>query len=228
MSRRKGFTLIELLVVIAIIAILAAILFPVFARAREKARQTSCLSNVKEIALGALMYAQDYDEKLGIYDWQAWRMWVVTQPYLKNTQILVCPSHTYGGCSSATCVRTLLVTLGPNDPPVSGGYHGIGHNISYAWNRIDEHYGEVNNTPGSQGDLGIVGKAMAKIKYPAETVMVGDGVCPRYQSIAHINYINQHHSSYVFHNDGINIGMVDGHAKWYNHVEPIWFDATRS
>ena len=60
--RRKGFTLIELLVVIAIIAILAAILFPVFAKAREKARQTSCLSNLKQITLGNQMYAQDYDE----------------------------------------------------------------------------------------------------------------------------------------------------------------------
>ena len=60
--KRRGFTLIELLVVIAIIAILAAILFPVFARAREKARQASCSSNQKQIALGILMYAQDYDE----------------------------------------------------------------------------------------------------------------------------------------------------------------------
>ena len=61
---RRGFTLIELLVVIAIIAILAAILFPVFARAREKARQSSCLSNVKQLALGTMMYCQDYDERL--------------------------------------------------------------------------------------------------------------------------------------------------------------------
>src|SRR5258706_11655059 len=59
---RKGFTLIELLVVIAIIAILAAILFPVFAQARESARKISCLSNVKQLALGCLMYSQDYDE----------------------------------------------------------------------------------------------------------------------------------------------------------------------
>ena len=64
--KRRGFTLIELLVVIAIIAILAAILFPVFARAREKARQTSCLSNLKQVGLASNMYLQDYDERLVI------------------------------------------------------------------------------------------------------------------------------------------------------------------
>ena len=68
-TTKRGFTLIELLVVIAIIAILAAILFPVFAKAREKARQTTCLSNVKQITLGILQYAQDYDERFPmLYD----------------------------------------------------------------------------------------------------------------------------------------------------------------
>jgi prepilin-type N-terminal cleavage/methylation domain-containing protein/prepilin-type processing-associated H-X9-DG protein len=94
---RKGFTLIELLVVIAIIAILAAILFPVFAKAREKARQTSCLSNEKQIVLGILMYSQDYDERLVPYatDNHAGGRYAYPEllmPYIKNTQIFQCPS----------------------------------------------------------------------------------------------------------------------------------------
>jgi prepilin-type N-terminal cleavage/methylation domain-containing protein/prepilin-type processing-associated H-X9-DG protein len=91
--RSRGFTLIELLVVIAIIAILAAILFPVFAKAREKARQSSCLSNVKQIGLGFMMYAQDYDETLpgGNVGGTGWWGNAIA-PYVKNTQILTCPS----------------------------------------------------------------------------------------------------------------------------------------
>jgi len=96
-----GFTLIELLVVIAIIAILAAILFPVFAKAREKARQTSCLSNSRQLATAVLSYVQDYDETfpVGCPDWW-WtggngqpRCWSdAIDPYMKNIQILRCPS----------------------------------------------------------------------------------------------------------------------------------------
>src|SRR3954462_467000 len=86
----QGFTLIELLVVIAIIAILAAILFPVFARARENARRTSCLSNLKQIGLGIMQYTQDFDETLPVYDYppngtHGWSNAI--EPYLKSAQI---------------------------------------------------------------------------------------------------------------------------------------------
>ena len=103
--RRKGFTLIELLVVIAIIAILAAILFPVFAQARAKARAISCISNIKQQALGMTMYAQDYDESFPQWHWDQshsggggavnnnatslW--WNAIYPYVKNVQVFSCP-----------------------------------------------------------------------------------------------------------------------------------------
>jgi prepilin-type N-terminal cleavage/methylation domain-containing protein/prepilin-type processing-associated H-X9-DG protein len=96
---RRGFTLIELLVVIAIIAILAAILFPVFAKAREKARQSSCLSNTKQLGLAVMQYAQDYDESMPrTYffpdpNYVSWAMAVL--PYCKSNQIFDCPSGTY-------------------------------------------------------------------------------------------------------------------------------------
>jgi prepilin-type N-terminal cleavage/methylation domain-containing protein/prepilin-type processing-associated H-X9-DG protein len=95
----RGFTLIELLVVIAIIAILAAILFPVFARARENARKASCMSNLKQIGLGYLQYAQDYDERqlpvrAGGNPSPHFAWHEIIQPYVKSTQLLRCPSST--------------------------------------------------------------------------------------------------------------------------------------
>jgi prepilin-type N-terminal cleavage/methylation domain-containing protein/prepilin-type processing-associated H-X9-DG protein len=105
MKKRWGFTLIELLVVIAIIAILAAILFPVFAQARSAARKASCLSNLKQIGLAAMMYGQDYDEVLVAmfqgdgqdpnYYMHTWPMLI--QPYVKNTGIMMCPSREQNG-----------------------------------------------------------------------------------------------------------------------------------
>ncbi len=87
MRRKSGFTLIELLVVIAIIAILAAILFPVFAQAREKARQASCQSNVKNLAVAISMYAQDYDERMPQGTRGNIRWGGQIQPYVKNLQL---------------------------------------------------------------------------------------------------------------------------------------------
>jgi prepilin-type N-terminal cleavage/methylation domain-containing protein/prepilin-type processing-associated H-X9-DG protein len=109
-SRRSAFTLIELLVVIAIIAILAAILFHAFARAREKARQTSCLNNLKQIGTATIMYAQDYDECTPIIDVlfptsiggaegsvdAPQSPLVVLNPYVNNRQVFVCPSALRG------------------------------------------------------------------------------------------------------------------------------------
>ncbi|MFO7948278.1 MAG: prepilin-type N-terminal cleavage/methylation domain-containing protein [Armatimonadota bacterium] len=198
MYRRVGFTLIELLVVIAIIAILAAILFPVFARAREKARQSSCLSNVKQIALGALMYAQDYDERMmtiiirGEFVYSdgsggtrtAYGMWYKRlQPYLKNEQILQCPS--------ADTRR---------DPDTySGSTNG------YGWNR---HFGRYEDDT-----------ALADIEYPAQTVMVADtGGSGNYRFYA------RHYDGGPYlarrHNEGANFGLCDGHAKWYKIAHP--------
>lgn len=93
--KRRGFTLIELLVVIAIIAILAAILFPVFAKAREKARQTSCLSNLKQIGLATLQYVQDYGGRMPQYSRVSsisHTAQVKVDPYINNLQIWACPS----------------------------------------------------------------------------------------------------------------------------------------
>ena len=133
---RKGFTLIELLVVIAIIAILAAILFPVFAQAREKARSTSCLSNFKQLGTAFTMYLQDFDEMvLPRYNAcpqtgpaatpDAPTLWTNTiQPYVKNKQIFVCPSSTMSMYGDTWNTRS-VVSSGYNQT-ISGWYYDIG------------------------------------------------------------------------------------------------------
>jgi prepilin-type N-terminal cleavage/methylation domain-containing protein/prepilin-type processing-associated H-X9-DG protein len=127
MKKRCGFTLIELLVVIAIIAILAAILFPVFAKAREAARKTACLSNLKQIGIAAGMYGQDYDECLlpmiMSNDNETWPMLI--QPYVKNQGIFNCPSREANGPWQ----------IGNNAPTAVTSY-GINYNQTGAWSKV--------------------------------------------------------------------------------------------
>jgi prepilin-type N-terminal cleavage/methylation domain-containing protein len=132
---RPGFTLIELLVVIAIIAILAAILFPVLAQAREKARQSSCLSNLRQIGTAFALYTQDYDERLpdrrdlktalpgGYQPWSTWPPsdpragWaaVVLDPYVRNSSLWTCPSVAGSTLGAAPQVRQ-IVSPAPHGP----------------------------------------------------------------------------------------------------------------
>ncbi len=146
---RKGFTLIELLVVIAIIAILAAILFPAFARARENARRASCQSNLKQIGLGILQYVQDYDERYpsaysalstGRIEWPQ-----LMQPYLKSTQIFTCPSNTDGA--------KVQFSAASGYPDISASYLANWHMI------IDASGG---------------GRALASLDSAATRIMVGE------------------------------------------------------
>jgi len=125
--KKSAFTLIELLVVIAIIAILAAVLFPVFATAREKARMTSCLSNEKQIALGLIQYSQDYDELMpigtanygGQATWWNWGMGWAGQvyPYVKSTAVFTCPDDTQvptcTGCTEVSYAMNAVVNYNP-------------------------------------------------------------------------------------------------------------------
>ena len=146
----QGFTLIELLVVIAIIAILAAILFPVFAQAREKARQASCLSNTKQVGLAIIQYVQDYDEQLPCGRFvQAGSSTTLTPPgigwagavypYSKSGQVLRCPDDS-------------------TQPTLATGTTPAGYPVSYAYN-----YNLANN-----------GAALASMNAPASTVILSE------------------------------------------------------
>jgi prepilin-type N-terminal cleavage/methylation domain-containing protein/prepilin-type processing-associated H-X9-DG protein len=201
--KRRGFTLIELLVVIAIIAILAAILFPVFARARENARKNSCLSNLKQLGNGMMMYVQDYDECFPGY-FPAWptpgpgsSWWEGIYPYVKNDKVYVCPSY-------------------PRQQ------------TSWTYNA---HVFPLMPSYGANPNVANTGLAMAKMSVPADIMLLGD-CChtmggdwrfawPKAPSVRpgsgnpcgiRTDYALQDQAT--LHMGGSNIAFCDGHAKW--------------
>jgi len=205
--RRTGFTLIELLVVIAIIAILVAILFPVFAQAREKGRTISCLSNLKQWGLASMMYAGDYDEMFVphcLRDFDTLgpvsAYWFeLLQPYVKNIQINVCPSHAgaIGGHNILGSYGYICdgFTLNPSDVNYTGlPYRGIG--------------------------------SLAEIRHPSEMIMLGESekatcrVCPKYHthcepSAPPVWPVQERHQG------GSNYTFFDGHAKWLKYPSTL-------
>ena len=173
---RVGFTLIELLVVIAIIAILAAILFPVFARAREAARQTSCRSNLKQIATGFLMYAQDFDEVLphwtgnacGAYAGGAFALAYMypnlVGPYIKNG---VDPAT--GGLGGVWACPSAKGSLGAISNTYAYNYYGLGGTHNCSGGPLGAAYAPFNNSEY------IKAAPLASLGRPAEIIMVTDG-----------------------------------------------------
>ncbi len=160
---KRGFTLIEILIVIAILAILAAILFPVFGRARENARRSSCQSNLRQIGLGLLQYTQDYDDKL-THTWYGsgpqdsnsstrYKWMDAIQPYVKSEQIFNCPSHSF--------------------PAWAGGAYKYRDGNKYGSYAINAAYygdGDFQQSPGGEADT-----TLASIEDAAGCVWVGDG-----------------------------------------------------
>lgn len=222
--KKQAFTLIELLVVIAIIAILAAILFPVFAQAREKARQASCMSNCRQQGIGMLMYGQDYDEMfvpLYIEDYTSGKVkypqWPkLLQPYIKNTEVVKCPSNPTG--TGYQCDP-------PGVPPASvqncitygleGQYPGMGRNscvpsVGFPMSAATEPASSIAfadvTTKGTRfaGDRDT---GYYLVFYPPVSQSnPGCGNAPA--ASGNYGLVARRHS------DGANVTYFDGHVKW--------------
>ena len=200
----RGFTLIELLVVIAIIAILASILFPVFSRARAKARQTSCLSNLKQLGLAELMYNQDNDEQFTIATptWTpapadqgiTWDQALI--PYMKNEEILICPDN------KSECAAT-------GHSERRRGYAQTRYTTLYydgtqwwIWNYEGLYPAPANTVLlAEKGAYGPAHCADASVEDYMQAGQSDD-----YKPAGRVN---------PRHNNGNNFAFVDGHAKWF-------------
>ena len=190
--KRRAYTLVELLVVIAIVALLAAILFPVFARARENARRASCQSNLKQISMGAMQYIQDYDERFplgittdgnGIFS----NSFDLLQPYLKSPQIGICPSDS-------------------NPPSVNLSYLNGSKPVSYTANV------KVTTAPflGENPPPNI-----AQVGQSARLPLIWDATNLSMDPVPDVKVMRRHLG-------GANCLFADGHVKWIKSHPELW------
>jgi prepilin-type N-terminal cleavage/methylation domain-containing protein/prepilin-type processing-associated H-X9-DG protein len=200
---KQGFTLMELLVVIAIVSILASILFPVFARARENARRSSCASNLKQIGLAALQYSQDYDEKVlpgqTIVNGPDYFVWgYIIDPYLKSRQVLRCPSsianamsYSYNGSFGVAARSSTSVELASQVPTFIDCYGS--HTL-------------VNNFRSNFFATGspnvVIGRSVQYNGVSVETHQWDLAAMP----------------PTTRHLEGLNMAFADGHVKWFKSV----------
>jgi len=208
MDRRRGFTLIELLVVIAIIAILAAILFPVFAQAREKARETTCLSNNKQIGVAMQMYMQDYDNTYpaqkadGIYVFAAkgkdsgLNWYDEVMPYLKNGQVWICPSMKLNKDEPAARMT-----------PPANSYHMNGNVITATGLSESQVVAPSNCQLMREAGYGVVWLRAWLRPFPKDCDAIVD---------TNGKTLNQ-----GFHRNGMNFLMADTHAHWYSDTASL-------
>lgn len=200
--RPRGFTLIELLVVIAIIAILAAILFPVFAQAREAARKTQCLSNMKNLGTAIILYTQDYDELLPLAAYStggaSFLVWHdLTDPYVKNKDIWHCPSSPLANADANGKITT-----------------HFGYNVRYL-TTIKPDFSNANSHTAV---------SLAAVQTPAETVMLTDAIASKAKSFCGDDgkYLLPPSAADAdcwgrpnyLHGEGANVLWMDGHSKW--------------
>ena len=203
---KHGFTLIELLVVIAIIAILAAILFPVFAQARSKARQTTCLSNVRQFGLAMDMYVQDYDEVMILSGQRPpsgktpdtapiWPAYLAA--YARNEGIFVCPDAKAKGRYATTWAQRGELPYGLNRD-----MEDRNTNLPYCLGVFEEPSRTIWLADSAAGPTGNPDK------------MRGFQVTADREPDTQAAIASRH-------NDGTNVGFLDGHAKWYKSSS-IW------
>jgi len=230
---KRAFTLIELLVVIAIISILATILFPVFARARENARRTSCLSNLKQIGLGVMMYVQDYDEKYPLRNFAnhttppsegwwyngSWFWENSVMPYIKSNQVFICPN--------APVTYSPPYTGGPGDYGPYADNYGANQSVfmikpedsTYDGGPLSMAAVESASTTYMVMDAGAytIGDISARKPGASSGTQYIPGVCELSGVVVNAALTNPNRVSDCNsgrHFGGVNIAFADGHAKW--------------